>query len=232
MVAEYGEFDCAFNSSVPSSDYLVSVKRGTGPCTFVATARVIWINVTPPGPGSGYTGPVNETYTETCDSLGLRGNRAPTTYLYKRPATELVPTVAEFAVDAGRFWGQAGGRPRVTSQFGTASVATVRYEYPPIPHWNSAGIATLTIRVFRTEAQGRTSFAGACAGCSRSSHGYRYRRSPTGVGTVSLFGNCRNLSLEMTWQALYGSSVILAPSLAVADGIFTKAERLGMAACF
>jgi len=232
MVAEYGEFDCAFQSSFPNSMYIVSVKRGTDPCTFSATARVIWINLAAP---SGYTGPVNETYSEDCKSLGLRANRRVSTYLYKGEATRLVPTVREFAADAGRFWGQAGGPlPRITSRSGGALLATVRYEYPPTPHWRSDGISTLTVTIFPTEAEARASFARACAGCSPSSHGYKVRRPSAAYGapTVFLLGACRNLMVQMTWTALYPSTVIAAPLLAVADGIFTKAERLGMAGCF
>jgi hypothetical protein len=233
MVAQYGEFDCAFASSVPNSDYLVSVKRGAAPCTVAATARPIWINVDPPGPGSGYTGPVSETYTETCDSLSLRRNPAIPTYLYKGPATRIIPTTAQFAADAGRFWGQAGGIPRVTSQSGNDSLASVAYEYPPIPHWRSAGIATLSVRVFQTEAAANASFAKLCRGCPLSSHGYKYRRPSVDIApTVFVIGKCRNLLLQMTLTALYSSNVTLAPSLAVADGIFTRAERLGMAGCF
>jgi hypothetical protein len=68
---EYGAFACAWGSNyysggVPVSYYLVAVAPGTSPCAFVVSARVVWPG-DPPEPG--YTGPVTETYRETCNSL-------------------------------------------------------------------------------------------------------------------------------------------------------------------
>jgi hypothetical protein len=70
--AEYRGFDCAWGSNyypegTPISYYLVSIAAAKAPCTFAVTARVVW-----PGDPAlpGYAGPVSETYTETCKSLG------------------------------------------------------------------------------------------------------------------------------------------------------------------
>lgn len=62
-------FACGFRpAKVPDGSipyYLLSVKRGTKPCTFVVTARMLWVNGTQPG----YTGPRDETYRATCKGL-------------------------------------------------------------------------------------------------------------------------------------------------------------------
>ena len=67
---KYGEFNCGYGSPYygegPISYYVLSITRGTARCTFAITARVIWVNGRP---YAGYTGPVDETYTETCKSL-------------------------------------------------------------------------------------------------------------------------------------------------------------------
>jgi hypothetical protein len=69
--AQYGAFDCAYGSNYyreggPISYYLVSVGQGKSKCTFSVDAKVEWAS-DPPLPG--YTGPVDETYSETCASL-------------------------------------------------------------------------------------------------------------------------------------------------------------------
>jgi hypothetical protein len=69
--AQYGPFDCAYGSNYyreggPLAYYLVTVKKGARRCTYTITARVVWVS-DPPLPG--YTGPVDETYVETCTSL-------------------------------------------------------------------------------------------------------------------------------------------------------------------
>jgi hypothetical protein len=67
---QYGQIDCAYGANYDrehlSYYYLLSVKHGSSRCMFVVNARVIWINGSP---HEGYTGPVDETYTETCTSL-------------------------------------------------------------------------------------------------------------------------------------------------------------------
>jgi hypothetical protein len=69
--AEYGAFDCAYGSNYykdggPLSYYLVSVRKGATRCAFAVTARVVWIDEQPL---PGYTGPVDESYVETCTTL-------------------------------------------------------------------------------------------------------------------------------------------------------------------
>lgn len=68
MRMKYPDLACVFFSGYQGGGfyYYVSVTRGVAPCTFGVTARLRWINVSP---GLGWTGPVNETYTETCKSL-------------------------------------------------------------------------------------------------------------------------------------------------------------------
>jgi len=65
----YGDFDCAFHFPNPTAEagafYLLSTATGPSPCTFQATARVLWFNTGPPA----HAVPPDETYTETCSSL-------------------------------------------------------------------------------------------------------------------------------------------------------------------
>jgi hypothetical protein len=73
--AEYGAFDCAYGSNYykdggPISYYLLSVRAGTARCTFAVTARVVWADQQPL---PGYTGPVDESYVETCTTLRAPG---------------------------------------------------------------------------------------------------------------------------------------------------------------
>jgi hypothetical protein len=68
---QYGAFSCAYGSNYyknggPLSYYLVLVARGNSPCTFSVKTRVVWVS-DPPLPG--YTGPVDESYVETCAAL-------------------------------------------------------------------------------------------------------------------------------------------------------------------
>jgi hypothetical protein len=69
--AEYGAFDCAYGSNYykdggPLSYYLLSVRKGATRCAYAVTARVVWVDEQPL---PGYTGPVDESYVETCTTL-------------------------------------------------------------------------------------------------------------------------------------------------------------------
>ena len=67
---KYGEFNCGLSNRYYTeigSFYLLSIRPGAARCTFVLSARVVWPNTGKPY--DGYTGPVDETYIETCKSL-------------------------------------------------------------------------------------------------------------------------------------------------------------------
>jgi hypothetical protein len=69
--AKYGAFDCAYGSNYyrdggPLSYYLLSVRKGATRCAFAIAARVVWVDQRPL---PGYTGPVDESYPETCTTL-------------------------------------------------------------------------------------------------------------------------------------------------------------------
>jgi hypothetical protein len=141
--------------------------------------------------------------------------------LYKGPAQRLMPS----AVDAGfeEITSQAGG--------GSRASASYRGSQP------GQGTGKVAVRVFKSEAAAKTSYAAACQGCqARSSGSWKYKRRiepapDPRTKTVTLVARCRNLRVDTTKTAVGTDESLTKQSRLVIDDIFVKARSLGMSPC-
>lgn len=142
--------------------------------------------------------------------------------LYKSSAKRLIPTAAEAGFD------------QITSQSDSPKRATASYE-----RLSQRGVATatVTIRVFLTDAAAKESYDASCPGCElRSFNGWRYKRlfeqtTVTTPGALKLVARCRNVRVDWVTAPAGKESSTRTSKLMIDEAIFAKAVRLGMTTC-